>query len=61
MQDWLWWMLTLGVLQVLSDDTIMASEKPERMIEVYDMINKIARTLPGSGYQLEKLLEMLKS
>jgi glycosidase len=60
MENWLWWMQTIGVLQTMSDDKIRRADLPQRLVEVYDAINPIRQATAASEYQVERLLKLLK-
>ncbi|MEN8242149.1 MAG: alpha-amylase family glycosyl hydrolase, partial [Chloroflexota bacterium] len=59
-EDWLWWMQTIGVLETMANPKIRRAEIPQRLVEVYDGINPIRKAIEASEFQVEKLLSLLK-
>jgi hypothetical protein len=54
--DFLWWMLTLAVLEAMNDPRLSASDVIERLLGTHDVIQRLQTAEETSGYQLEKLL-----
>jgi len=57
----LWWMLLLAVVAISADPLRPAAEVAQEIITCYDIVRKLQRAEEESGYQVEKLLEAVKS
>ena len=60
MDNWLWWMQTIGVLETMANPKIPRGEVPQCLVEVYDAIQPIRLAVKASDFQVEKLLSLLK-
>ncbi len=60
MESWLQWMLTVATIATLSDASLEPDEVIAHIASHYDVINKIYKALPASGYQVEKLIQAVR-
>jgi hypothetical protein len=60
METWLAWMSILAVVNVLTDDSIPAEEKPKQLVQVHDWITRIEKAVGQAEYQVQKLTTDLK-
>jgi glycosidase len=60
MESWLSWVLTIGVLEMLSTPGINKEELPKKLTGLYDAIAPIQKAIPASEFQIGKLLALLK-
>jgi glycosidase len=56
----MWWMMTITLIQLISDPVMSLPEVVERLFTAYELITEILNAEDGSDYQVEKLLEGLK-
>jgi hypothetical protein len=59
-EDMMWWMMTIALIQLISDPTKSLPEVVEMLFEAYERIKTILDAEAQSEYQVEKLLEGLK-
>ncbi len=57
----LWWMLLSAVVTISADPLRQAAEVAQEIVTAYDIVKKLQRAEEESGYQVEKLLEAVKS
>ncbi|MEJ2757796.1 MAG: alpha-amylase family glycosyl hydrolase [Anaerolineales bacterium] len=60
MHNWLWWMQTLAILDILADASIPDKNKPKIILESYDVLDKIANAVSQSEFQVEILQRLVK-
>jgi len=56
----LWWLFLVAVVEISSDPLLSEGERVKHVEECYAMILLLQRAEKRSGYQVEKLLEVLK-
>ncbi|MEE8423233.1 MAG: alpha-amylase family glycosyl hydrolase [Thermodesulfobacteriota bacterium] len=56
----LWWMIILAVIDVFSSSQPEKSEAANKIVHCYDAVIQIQQAGEESGYQVEKLTELLK-
>ncbi|MDY6872371.1 MAG: alpha-amylase family glycosyl hydrolase [Chloroflexota bacterium] len=56
----LWWMMTVGLVQLISDPEKSLTEAFESLFQAYDLIQSILNAEINSEFQVEKLLAGLK-
>jgi hypothetical protein len=59
-EEMMWWMMTIALIQLISDPTKSLAEVVEMLFEAYERIKTILAAEGHSDYQVEKLLEGLK-
>jgi len=59
-EDMMWWMMTIALVQLISDPTKSLPEVVEMLFEAYERIKTILDAEEQSEYQVEKLLDGLK-
>jgi hypothetical protein len=59
-EELLWWMVTLAVLGTCSDPQLKTSDATKIIVRSYDIVMKLHQAGEDSGYQVEKLTEVLK-
>ncbi|MFQ5864576.1 MAG: alpha-amylase family glycosyl hydrolase [bacterium] len=57
----LWWLLLLVVVQLSATPLLDKNEVAEAIVKHYHILQKLQRAVQKSDYQIEKLLELLKS
>jgi len=60
LEDFLWWMMAVAIIHTASDPKATSVQMVERVIAAYEITLKIKDLAPKSGYQLEKLLSLIK-
>jgi glycosidase len=60
LEDFLWWMMAVTIIQSASDPRATSVQIVERMIAAYEITLKLQDLAPKSGYQLEKLLSLIE-
>jgi hypothetical protein len=60
MENWLWWLTAVGVLETLSKSRSAKAERPQELTKIYDLTAAIQQAIPQSEYQTGKLLALLK-
>ena len=60
LEDFLWWMMAVAIIHTASDPKTTSVQLVERVIAAYEITLKIKDLAPKSGYQLEKLLSLIK-
>lgn len=60
LENLLWWMMAAAIIQTASDPKSTSIQIMERMIAVYEISKKLMELAPESGYQLEKLLDLIQ-
>lgn len=60
MEDFVWWMMAVAIIQAFSDLKTTSVQIVERMIAAYDITSKLLELMPKSGYQIEKLLTLIE-
>jgi hypothetical protein len=56
----LWWLMTIGLIWLISDPEKSLAEDIEILIDAYDQVEGILEAEGESGYQVENLLDGLK-
>jgi antitoxin component HigA of HigAB toxin-antitoxin module len=56
----MWWMMTIGLLDQVSNPDASLTEAVETLFDAYGLIQEILDAEEGSDYQVERLLEGLK-
>jgi hypothetical protein len=56
----LWWMLLPAVVTVSADPLRPPAEVAQEIVALYDVVKKLQRAEEESGYQVERLLEVVK-
>jgi hypothetical protein len=56
----LWWMIVLAVIDVFSSSQLEKSEAANKIVHYYEAVTQIQQAGEESGYQIEKLIELLK-
>jgi len=59
-EEMMWWMMTVALIRLSSDQNINFAELVERLFDAYELIEKVLKAEKTSEYQVEKLLEGLK-
>jgi hypothetical protein len=59
-ESMVWWMTTIGLIQLVSDPEESLTSAIEKLFEAWDLVKGILEAEEGSEYQLEKLLDGLK-
>ena len=59
-ESMMWWMMTIALIQLISDPEKSLTEVVETLFDAYEKIEVILEAQKDSAYQLEKLLEGLK-
>ena len=59
-EEMMWWMMTIALVQLISDPTKSLPEVVEMLFEAYERIKTILDAEEQSEYQVEKLLDGLK-
>ena len=59
-EEMMWWMMTIGLIQLISDPIMSLPEMVERLFTAFELISEILTAEEESEYQVEKLLEGLK-
>jgi hypothetical protein len=60
LDNFLWWMMAVSIIQVASNPKATSVQVVERMIAAYEISLKLIELAPKSGYQLENLLDMIE-
>ncbi len=60
LDNFLWWMMAVAIIQAASDPKATSVQVVERMIAAYEIAVKLINLAPKSGYQLEKMLELIE-
>jgi len=60
MQNWIWWVLAVGVLETMSTSGITKAEMPKRLTRLWDMLAPILAAIPESDYRVDRLLAALE-
>jgi glycosidase len=59
-EEMMWWMMTVALIQLISDPVMSLPEMVERLFSAYELISEIVTAEEDSEFQVEKLLEGLK-
>ena len=59
-ESMMWWMMTIGLIDQVSQPEASLTEAVEKLFEAYKLIEQILEAEKVSDYQVEKLLEGLK-
>ena len=59
-ESMMWWMMTIGLIQLVSDPKENLSGSIEKLIDAWEVIHAILDAEENSEYQLEKMLDALK-
>jgi hypothetical protein len=59
-ESMMWWMMTIGLLDQVSNPDASLTEAVETLFDAYGLIQEILDAEEGSDYQVERLLEGLK-
>jgi hypothetical protein len=59
-ESMMWWMMTIGLLDQVSNPKASLTEAVETLFDAYGLIQEILDAEGGSEYQVERLLEGLK-
>jgi hypothetical protein len=57
----LWWMYLISVIQIISEKGISQEKIDQRLVDCYTLIDIFRKTEDKSGYQVEKILEIIKT
>jgi hypothetical protein len=60
-ESFLWWMMFLAIIKITASPDSSAAQVVEQVLGCYDIIQQLQKAEEESGYQVDKLLENLKS
>ncbi|MCB2179703.1 alpha-amylase [bacterium] len=60
MMNWLWWMQTLAIIDIITDTDIPEEAKPKQIIESKELLNQIEKAVNQSEYQVAVLIDLVK-